>query len=399
MVPTPMLRARALLILPLALAAVGCEEEGGAQTCDLSCDDGDFCTEDRCDPTLDRCVHVPRDAANACTLDRHCDDGDPCTTDSCGVDPLCSLQRCVHEFVPGCRSCANFGSCDDGNACTVESCGDDLLCRYTEQDFCDAHCRMWTMGFYQPSNVAAGAASVWGRVEPRSGASCIEGCACTADLVLTDGAGVVRLMPGQTEGDYACAISGVCDGPTVVACDPLIRGREYIVWGTAEASRDAAGAAPIPSDTSASVDVGLPWSAADRVTVDGFCMAPTPQGVAGRYDATLELDDDPPVTFGVTLTSDGTLTIDASTVTDAQSNGYEAWSGASIGFYFVVQRVRTLRADLYPGEDRLVGWVLDPSQPATDAKPGGGGAQIPAEPPPPESFGARVGKLTLVLVP
>jgi hypothetical protein len=67
-----------------------------------SCDDGDGCTTDTCDP-ITGCTHLPI----------VCDDGDACTTDVC--DPqagTCSNYPAV-----------NGTACDDGNACTQgETC-------------------------------------------------------------------------------------------------------------------------------------------------------------------------------------------------------------------------------------------------------------------------------------
>jgi outer membrane protein assembly factor BamB len=88
------------------------------------CEDGNGCTEDRFDLTLERCVHeaaaLPCSDFSACTtgdtcvegrcvgqgLD--CDDGDPCTDDLCDAS-----TGCVH--VP-------TRTCDDGNPCTTDRC-------------------------------------------------------------------------------------------------------------------------------------------------------------------------------------------------------------------------------------------------------------------------------------
>ena len=95
--------------------------------CDVDCDDHNPCTDDLCDPLIG-CVHVANDAnacsdANVCTTSDHCagglcvgmllscDDGDICTDDTC--DPL-----------TGCAHAANNAPCDDGNVCTSgDTCG------------------------------------------------------------------------------------------------------------------------------------------------------------------------------------------------------------------------------------------------------------------------------------
>ncbi len=87
-----------------------------------SCDDGNPCTDDACDPATG-CAHAfnqaPCDDQNACTtadtcsqgkcmfgLAVSCNDGNPCTTDSCAP-------------ATGCLFSLNQGPCDDGNICTT----------------------------------------------------------------------------------------------------------------------------------------------------------------------------------------------------------------------------------------------------------------------------------------
>ena len=87
----------------------------------VDCDDGNVCTDDSCNPSSG-CVHVPNHAfcrgggacggIGACAAgvcrsdpDQSCDDGNPCTSDSCDPDV-------------GCRYGYSPGACDDGDACT-----------------------------------------------------------------------------------------------------------------------------------------------------------------------------------------------------------------------------------------------------------------------------------------
>lgn len=89
-----------------------------------ACDDGDPCTADSCDPVAG-CAHADLPdgtacddgdvcnghetcAAGACTAGAPltCDDGNACTTDTC--DPV--------------TGCSATSACDDGDACTVETC-------------------------------------------------------------------------------------------------------------------------------------------------------------------------------------------------------------------------------------------------------------------------------------
>jgi outer membrane protein assembly factor BamB len=88
------------------------------------CEDGNGCTVDTFDPIAGRCAHraerLACDDFNACTSNDtcvdavclgesfSCDDGDPCTDDFC--DPR---NGCIHELTR---------SCDDGNPCTSDRC-------------------------------------------------------------------------------------------------------------------------------------------------------------------------------------------------------------------------------------------------------------------------------------
>jgi hypothetical protein len=98
----------------------GCTCEHRAATCD----DGNACTADSCDPVAG-CQHADLPDGTACGdgdvcngdetcvagacapgTPITCDDGDACTTDTC--DPV--------------TGCSSTSACDDGDACTVETC-------------------------------------------------------------------------------------------------------------------------------------------------------------------------------------------------------------------------------------------------------------------------------------
>src|SRR5262249_15416605 len=74
----------------------------------LSCDDGNACTDDSCNPGTG-CEHHNN------TLP--CDDGNVCTTSD-----VCSYGRCQGSAP---------ASCDDGNSCTADSCDPQLGCLHT----------------------------------------------------------------------------------------------------------------------------------------------------------------------------------------------------------------------------------------------------------------------------
>jgi hypothetical protein len=77
-----------------------------------SCDDGNFCTTDACDPFTGACTFVPLGNSSAC------DDGNACTTGDVCVDPI----GCVGSAI----------SCDDGDPCTSDTCsGYTGTCAYS----------------------------------------------------------------------------------------------------------------------------------------------------------------------------------------------------------------------------------------------------------------------------
>src|SRR5207244_13321452 len=97
----------------------GCQCIGGPAP---TCDDGNPCTTDSCNPPTG-CVHTnnanPCNDGNACTTndtcsDEHCvggaalncDDHNVCTTDSCNP-------------ATGCAHTNNTNPCNDGDACTT----------------------------------------------------------------------------------------------------------------------------------------------------------------------------------------------------------------------------------------------------------------------------------------
>ncbi len=101
------------------------------------CDDGNPCTEDRCDP-LTGCYVEPVDCADddPCTLDlcdtkgagcthspNSCDDGNVCTEGSCQ-----GAIGCIYSVV----------ACSDGDACTSDGCSPATGCLNTKLDCDDA---------------------------------------------------------------------------------------------------------------------------------------------------------------------------------------------------------------------------------------------------------------------
>ena len=159
------MRRACVAVIVVASSLFGCAEgdqlvqgpsadaSGDSGSCG-ACDDGDPCTDDRCEGG--KCVHPPTSGAcddgNPCTLNdvcgaqgcvgvvRSCEDANPCTTDSC--DPQTGL--CQHDAMSApcsdgnacttkdaCSGGACVGQpllCDDDNPCTIDSCEPDAGC-------------------------------------------------------------------------------------------------------------------------------------------------------------------------------------------------------------------------------------------------------------------------------
>lgn len=132
--------------------------ESGVATCvhkQISCDDGNSCTQDYCDTTTGSCVHNPIKSAvcTGCKTDTDCAQyaldqklSSKCQTAFCSenfcsskaspdqtacaaipVCPQCNATPCDEaeclfddDGFPYCKS--NVKSCDDGNKCTVDKC-------------------------------------------------------------------------------------------------------------------------------------------------------------------------------------------------------------------------------------------------------------------------------------
>ena len=90
---------------------------GGGPCANLSCDDGNPCTDDSCGP-FTGCIHIPN------TLP--CDDGNACT-----AGDACSNGVCTGRAY----------SCDDGIPCTRDFCNGDGTCRF-EASACSSDAAM-----------------------------------------------------------------------------------------------------------------------------------------------------------------------------------------------------------------------------------------------------------------
>jgi len=198
-----------------------------------SCDDGNPCTDDRCDPGQGTCTHAvsPCDDGKACTRDwcepgtgcRHlplpgfcegdgeCRDDDPCTADRCDLDQGC----CHFDLLPGCRHCRMDGDCDDGDPCTGDRC-DPVT------GTCQA---VWTKEPCDDGEVCTeGDRCRLGLCEPGPWSGCDDGNPCTDDACVseigcTHAANQAPCDDGDpcTEGDR-CR-EGRCRPGSPVRCD------------------------------------------------------------------------------------------------------------------------------------------------------------------------------------
>jgi hypothetical protein len=90
-----------------------------------TCDDGNVCTDDSCDPATG-CAH--QDNTAACSDGSACTAGDTCAGGACqpGVPVVCddgnacTVDSCQPAI--GCQFIDNSAACDDGNVCTDDSC-------------------------------------------------------------------------------------------------------------------------------------------------------------------------------------------------------------------------------------------------------------------------------------
>ncbi|MFT7579834.1 MAG: hypothetical protein ACI9MR_001501 [Myxococcota bacterium] len=197
-----------------------CDPSVGCVNTDIAseCDDGVACTVDSCDPDVG-CVGTVDDSACddsvGCTIDTctaagcantldatACDDAIDCTVDTCDA-----LADCV--FTP------DVGLCDDADACTRDSCSattgcvhDDIAAECDDSDVCTDDSCDAGLGCVYIDNVA----------------SCDDGDACTTGDICGDG----NCAPGAATDcddtnvctDDSCdAANGCVHTPNTVVCE------------------------------------------------------------------------------------------------------------------------------------------------------------------------------------
>ncbi|MFO0745637.1 MAG: hypothetical protein U1F43_08185 [Myxococcota bacterium] len=240
----------AALIATAGMAlAPACESDPPASGCPDFCDDGDPCTEDRCDPATLKCIFIPLDAAHACLYDWHCDDHIDCTVDSCRADPACGFQRCAHDPAPGCQGCSDASECSDGDPCSLDACTQGF-CAHDLTSDCEPRCGE---SFDMPDGVAR----IFGT--PLTSACA---CPCSTALTLLGDGGVTTAI--DIDAGATCDLTCDPDGGALADCRPLAARERWAVWGTLDGH---------------------------TLSPDGWCLAPDAPMPQGELSGALDLGD------------------------------------------------------------------------------------------------------------
>lgn len=110
-----------------------------------TCDDGNPCTDDDCEPNDGSCRYVPDDA-NTCSDDSACTTGDRCVAGACVVATTtvcedgnpCTDDGCV-AATGLCEFLNHTRGCEDGDLCTLEdACADGACVSGAEKNCSDA---------------------------------------------------------------------------------------------------------------------------------------------------------------------------------------------------------------------------------------------------------------------
>lgn len=191
--------------------------KGGCKGASRACSDGNSCTTDACDPSVNGgCVNAVTgklscNDGNLCTSNDacksgkctagsklSCDDGNPCTTDSCDVK-----KGCVNA--PNTKPCDDNNGCTSGDVCGLGSSG-VAVCMPGAAKKCDDG-KYCTKDLCDPKAAAGKGACV---STPDDGLGCDDGNVCTEGDVCK--ASKCTSGPAQL-----CNDDNVC---TKDACDP-----------------------------------------------------------------------------------------------------------------------------------------------------------------------------------
>ena len=259
-----------------------------------SCDDGNPCTEDRCNASTGQCDHVGAAAGAAvpaepyeCTNAGDCEDGNACTIDACSIAQCRAGGWCTHTSNPDCQvGCAN--GCDDGNPCTDDACVRDA-CEHATLAECDPQCtsagllpvhKAWLL----PSGTFVKAL---GTVQmSRANVACNdhEVCGCWGTPSLVGYLSELALYAAvQDEPAMSCRSRDArLDTPFSVDCEPMAAGVDHRVWGTGVDSDS------IPSGAAPEGEMPQPPPQVEAIAVQGFCLDTSVLALIGRYQMFFE---------------------------------------------------------------------------------------------------------------
>jgi hypothetical protein len=185
----------------------------------FDCDDAEFCTTDVCSLEADSCIHLPKtntpcDDGDVCTEGTACSDEGQCvggTPPDCVDNNECTLDTCDSDVPGGCAFPADVGkACSDGDACTYDDvCNPNKVCGGTDK-VCD-DLNSCTSNACDPASVADPCVH-----DPTVGVLCDDGNACTdgdaCNAALTcAGTGV------NCDDDNPCTLDS-CDTTPGVGC-------------------------------------------------------------------------------------------------------------------------------------------------------------------------------------
>lgn len=157
----------------------------------LECDDGNPCTYDACDPETGQCTAAPG-------FDGYpCDDGNLCTFGSLCADGLCAGGKGL--------------DCDDGNPCSDEGCDPEAGCVFsTNTLLCD-----------DGNACTSEDICVGGECVPGEGVDCDDGNACTDDSCNESAGCIFEPNSDPCDDGNACTVMGLCAAGWCVSAEML----------------------------------------------------------------------------------------------------------------------------------------------------------------------------------
>ena len=331
-----------------------CQSGACASGTTLNCSDGNTCTTDGCNPqsgctqqptpgccTTDAdcadasaCTVNERCVGNACISDPlSCNDGNPCTGDSCNP-----TSGCVFAPVPNGQSCSNLDFCDgletcqagtcagsappncnDGNPCTTDACDGSIGCTHTGVSGC-----CFTDGDCADADACTVNVRCVGTVCQSDARNCNDGNGCTGDACdPAIGCTNTPVIDGT-----GCADQSVCDGSEACTAGTCLEGTppncDDANFCTQDGCDNATGCRHTPIASCCNTDAECAdadnCTTAERCTAQHTC-ASTPRTCADGEICTV--DDCNPAVGCVFTPSSGSPCDDgnACTVTDACSAG------------------------------------------------------------------------------